>query len=166
MALAYDIDDSKLQELWSGLTEEARRKALLSALRSRSSILRREAVRNLQAGVGNVRDKRALEKGVRSKVWKKKVGFTVSASASKRYKKGFYPSRSPRRDLPVLVWLEYGTKTRVTKGKNKRSTGHIEAVNFMRRARDTQASAIIGDISAELKKYIVRMAAKAAAKAS
>lgn len=164
MALTYDIDDSRLQELWKGLTEDERRKALRSALRTRANALKRKAIECLREGVGNVRDKRALEKGVRAKVWKKKVGFTVTASYRKKGVQGFYPSKSPERLLPVLVWLEYGTKARSTKGG--RRTGSIEAVNFMRKARDTQAGIITNNVSEELKKYIVKMAAKAAAKAS
>lgn len=167
MRIEYEIDDSKFSELLESMSVKERRKALMSVLRSRASALRRAAVQYLRAGVSNVRDKRALEGGIRSKVWREKIGFTVSAAPSQKRKKGFYPSRSPRRDLPVLVWLEYGTEGRYTRGrKNKRYTGRMVAVNYMRQARDKQSGIVTGPIEAELKKYIIKMAAKAAAKAS
>ena len=128
------FDDTNLQRMISELDRKHHVKALKGALRIAGNTVKKTAVRKLQ---GSVHSSKGLEKGIKVKVWKRKAGFSVSIS------RGYYKSKrftgTFAREVPVLLWLEAGTKVRRTKkklrfsrgGRKSHSTGQLRSYGFM-----------------------------------
>ena len=121
MARTLEYDDHQLRELYAQMDEKQRAKAMKGAFRTTANVMRRAAVSFVRSDLHSSRD---LEKGVRSLVFKQKLGFrvtvgTVVKKAANRSGwvgvKGFHLNRQGL-EKPVLIWAEDGTKERRLKG--------------------------------------------------
>lgn len=108
----FDYDDSNLIRMIDELDAKHRAKALKAALRIAGNKVKKTAIKNLRQSINS---NKKLEKGVKVKVWKRTAGFRVTVGD------GFYKSKrftgSTAREVPVLRWLDTGTKGRKTKKK-------------------------------------------------
>lgn len=162
MRYTITYDDTRLQRLFDAMSPRMRAKAMRGALRKEARRVRQAAVKNLRterarlAGQGGRKSaaavrtsNRELEKGIRTVVSKKTLGFRVTVGTARG--KGFYKSRrftgAGSREVPVLIWLEDGTALRVSsrskiaralgRGKNR---GRIPSLRFMEKTRSQESA--------------------------
>ena len=103
----FDYDDSRLQKMFAELSEKRQKAALRGGMRRAATLVHKEARSNLKSsGLGNAN---AVSKSIRKIVFKRRLGFKVTAAASKRGNKGMHRNR---RGLlkPVAYWAESGTE--------------------------------------------------------
>lgn len=139
------FDDANLQRMISELDRKHHVKALKGALRIAGNKVKKAAARKLQE---SVHSSKALEKGIKVKVWKRKAGFKVSISS------GYYQSKrftgTFAREVPVLLWLEAGTKARRTQkklrffsgGRKSHPTGRLTRYAFMTNTLESERSQV------------------------
>ncbi len=168
MAKNADVDFSKLKAMFAELSSEAREKAIRLAYRKAANIIRDQAVRNAVRQM-HFHDEDIL-KGIRSLVFREKIGFRVTDAWK-------YGSKSPRggmwasdwqkdnnpdpRWMPILAWHEDGTQQRRTRGGlgkrtarllgTGRRTGALKPKRFIGEAVDQKKDSI----NDELKKFII-----------
>lgn len=82
----FRYDDKNLQRLYGELDEKHRLKALRGAFRKEANRVRKEAIKNLRGS--GIRTDKDLEKGVRSVVPRKRLGFGVTVGTKGSKKKG------------------------------------------------------------------------------
>lgn len=160
----FRYDDKNLQRLYGELDEKHRLKALRGAFRKEANRVRKEAIKNLRGS--GIRTDKDLEKGVRSVVPRKRLGFGVTVGTKGSKKKGVTAGvHTNRRGLkkPILIWAEDGTKQRKTKGRKDRkghSTGRMKRYGFMAKTR----AAVVGKVEAELREEVANYVIKTAKK--
>lgn len=163
--MEYTYDDSRLQKLFSELSEKRRRLALRGAFRRVATKVRRQAVKNMQSsGLGN---SKAVGKSIRTIVFKARLGFKVTVAPSKKGNKGMYRNR---RGLlkPVAFWAEGGTAQRSTgrslrqrlRGGGRKNRGKMPAFGFMSKTKNEVQSPITNMIKTEIVQNIERIAKK------
>lgn len=154
MAREIEYDDSNLQQLFAELEPKRRVQALRGGYRRMANRVRKVAIEHLRSSIRSDRD---LEKGIRTIVFKKVVGFrlTVGTKFGKNGKgeAGFHNNRQGMKK-PVLIWAEDGTDSRNTKHGRRAAhfTGYMRAYGFMHAtARETR-----GTITEEMRENLVK----------
>lgn len=184
MSLQYD--DRNLQKLFVAMDPKQRMKALKGAFRREANRVRRVAVNNLRSSIRSDRD---LERGIWTKVFKRKAGFSVSIATKalkKRYKGrrngvrryhglrkvlAGYETHTNRRgvDLPIIIWAELGTKRRTTKSNARHratrerqghSTGRMPAFAFMGITQRQVRGSVTDSLHKEVVDSIIRVSKK------
>lgn len=163
MGAVYKFDDSNFQKLYEEMDTKRRMQALKGGFRREANNVRKAAVNNLRSS--GVRSNRALEKGIWSKVYKI-AGFTVRVTFDKARNKGFYKAK--QRDLPVLLFMEGGTKERKTKSQTRyfvrtragHPTGKLKRYAFMEKTRREVAGSVAGNLHNEILNNVERIAKK------
>ncbi len=175
MASSYDIKN--LQKLFDQLQPKQQRQALRGAMRRAATTVKRAAIANLRTCVNTTPE---LEKGVRTMVWKRKAGFRVTvgekrANKSGKGEAGFYISRHQHnkdgkpRKLPVLRWLDTGTKVRKSKTKTRfrvgsdkwrmgKNHGFLKKYAFMDKTKNQVAPTITKTVQDEVITNVQRIA--------
>jgi len=177
---SYGYDDSKLRELYKSFSEKERVKALRGAFRKQAGFFRKAAIANLRSSLSSNSD---LEKGIRSIVFKRTLGFRVTVgtkvtknkSTGKKTYTGFHKNRRGE-EKPVLIWAEEGTATRRTKsGREKHSTrrgwrtrnvymganrGRMRRYAFMTKTKSQVTNTITGNLHDEIRNYVYKIAKK------
>lgn len=172
MGKDFYYDDTRLQRMFEELEPKARTRALRGAFRAAAAGLRKQVLTNLRAsGLNSNRD---VEKGVRSVVWKRNLGFRVTIG-TKKYSKaaGSTDEAKRRRKGVVPLWAEGGTEQRYsvkkrskmgfsvnTKGSNR---GKLKPYEFMKRT-EGDSEKIHQDLVEALVRNIERAARKHGAK--
>ena len=157
-------DDRQLRELYRALTPAQRIKALKGGMRKEANRMKRVAISNLRAS--GIRSSKALEKGVRTKVYSKDSGFRVFVTTNKKYEG--YTNRQGLKK-PVLVWAELGTNARRTKGNGGRralrkrgahSTGRMRRYGFMGRMLSSELSKVTANVHTATREWVAKTAKK------
>ena len=157
-------DDRQLRELYRALTPAQRIKALKGGMRKEANRMKRVAITNLRAG--GIRSSKALEKGVRTKVYNKDSGFRVFVTTNKKYEG--YTNRQWLKK-PVLVWAELGTNARRTKGNGGRrafrkrgahNTGRMRRYGFMARMINSELSKVTTNVHNATREWVAKTAKK------
>ena len=182
MAITLEYDDSNLQRLFAELDPKQRMKAMKGAFRSEANRVRKVAVKNLRSSVNSSRE---LEKGIRRVVFKKKLGFQITIKpkytrAERKEAKedtwfGFRLGKKKRK-VPVLIFLENGTKERYARdtlrrmnrgmtyrqarsGK-KRYTGKLKAYHFMEKTKNEVGDSVTENLRNALREHVQKVAKK------
>lgn len=159
-------DDSQLRDLYAALTESERRKALRNAMRARARDFRKVAFGHLRSERPNVGT--AAIGGFRMFTYYKDVlGFrvTVGKTGNARIKRtkidmggGLTATvKTYSKNIPTLMWLEDGTKTRFFK---RHSRGKMPAVRFMVKAKTSTAGRMTAALGDDMRKFVVKEAKK------
>lgn len=163
-----EYEDSNLQRLLTALTPQQRRKALRGTCRRLANQTRKRAVSNLRASIRSDKD---LEKGVRTVVNKKIMGFRVTVGTKFNRKsgksRGFHKNRRGEKK-PVLIWAEDGTALRNTKSRTRafvrsrrgHSTGYMRSYGFMDKTKRQTMPGITAAYRQEITNQIVKEARK------
>lgn len=166
-------DMSNFMSMIDALSEKERVKALKSALRKAGNKVKERAISNLRK---EVHSSRKLEKGIKVKVWKKTAGFRVTVG------EGFYKSTRFTggktqiiinrevydREVPVLMWLETGTKQRsMRRGskyakyfRHKQNTGKLREYGYMARAQEQMSGEVTSHLQDSIEIVITGIAKK------
>ena len=176
---SFEYDDEALRKLFAEMDSAHRTKALRGAFRTQANLFRKDAINNLRAELNSNSD---LEKGFRTIVYKKTLGFRVTVGtvnrktkSGKRITKGFHTNRYGQ-EKPVLIWAEDGTQPRREKGQrvghmtrrgfrkryahNGAYHGRMRRYAFMVKARTQSAGTITENLQQSLIKYTVKVAKK------
>ena len=175
----FTYDDAQLQQLFEQLDEKSRTQALRGAFRREARHLKKKAVQNLRSSTnpGNKKgfhSSPALEKGIRTIVYKRTAGFRVTVGTQTNRRKGTvwgYHTNRRGETKPILMWAEDGTKARYTKpkqGSRRRAsrlrelhyTGSMPAVLFLEEARKSETGTITESLHDEIRKYVTTVAKK------
>lgn len=152
-------DDSNLQRLLESLTPDARRKAIKGALRRQARRTKEAAVSSLRAtGINNAD---ALSKGIRAKIFKRAIGFRVTAGSRNANKsgkgaQGMHTNRKGKMK-PILAWAEDGTRSRSYRKRRflfsgkRHNTGAMPRLGFMAKTK----ALVRGSVTDELRKEII-----------
>lgn len=156
-------NDSNLRAMIDELDGKNRVKALKASLRIAGNKVKKRAKGNLGLSVhGSSR----LEDGLKLKVWKHRVGFTVTAGAGLYQSARFTGEAS--RPVPVLRWLETGTKERRTRRKMKffkgsksgHQTGSLRKYGYMAKTLEQEAPSVTAYLHDSIEKTVKRIAKK------
>ncbi|MDO5395650.1 MAG: hypothetical protein Q4F07_06770 [Bacteroidales bacterium] len=146
-------DDSNLQRLLESLTPDARQKAIKGALRRQARRTKEAAVSSLRAtGINNAD---ALSKGIRAKIFKRAIGFRVTAGSGKGAQ-GMHTNRKGKMK-PILRWAEDGTGSRSYRKRRflvfgkRHNTGAMPRLGFMAKTKVL----VRGSVTDELRKEII-----------
>ena len=74
----FRVDTTRLEKLIASLTPRRRAALLRSAMRRPRRDIKKRAEAIMLSGVGHVRDRRALRKGIWTRVYKRTPGFQVT----------------------------------------------------------------------------------------
>lgn len=151
--MAVEYDDGNLQRLFAELEPRRRSQALKGGYRKLAAHVRKKAVANLRSS--GIRTDRDLEKGVRSAVFKRTVGFRVTIGT-----KGETGMHTNRRGLkkPVLIWAEEGTQERAS--RNGHRTGSMPRFGFMDKTRNEVRDTVSSDMQKMVAESVERIAKK------
>ena len=160
--ITTDVD--KLEKMFHDLEPKRRMQAIKGAFRKAAKKVKDQAVRNLRQS--DFRSNKDLEKGIRPVVGKKKAGFRVTIGTKKTNKKGSgWHTNRRGQTLPILIWMEKGTKDRYTKTKANRKrkghfTGNIKAQGFMELTKHDMKDRITDDLKDALEESIIKTVKK------
>ena len=140
----FYYDDRRLMSMFEELEPRRRVQAMRGALRQAANEVRKKAVENLRASKLN--SNRDVEKGIRSVVWKRSLGFRVTIGTKKKRAKNESKARARRAIVPL--WAEGGTDERHT-GRGRR-TGEMPAFRFMEATKGSMT-----DVETMVKEKIV-----------
>lgn len=163
---AMTYDDTNLRRLFAELAPAKRYKALRRGFLRQAKKVRGAVIKNILAsGVNHASE---LARGARSVVYsKKKTGFRVTVGESRRGKhgKGFYYSKQLDRNIPLLRWMDTGTKPRSTKGRGifmrgRRFTGSLPRYGFIEKARAEVGSSVERELKDEIVKSVKEVSKK------
>lgn len=166
-----DYDDSNLHKLIEDLQLQKIKIPLRGAFKKTANLVRKDAIKNLRSSIRSDRD---LENGVRSEVYKKRVGFYVTIGTiggkKKKFDMGEVGIHTNRRGLkkPVLPWAELGTKPRYTKTKTRiytrmrkgHYTGRMPEFGFMAKTKEEVKGWVTDELRNSIVKTIQRKAKK------
>lgn len=146
----FYYDDRRLMSMFEELEPRRRVQAMRGALRLAANELRKKAVENLRSSKLN--SNRDVEKGIRSVVWKRSLGFRVTIGTKKKRAKNESKARARRAIVPL--WAEGGTDERHTgrssfSGRGRR-TGKMPAFRFMEATKESMT-----DVETTVKEKIV-----------
>lgn len=159
----FEYDDRNLQRMIDELDAKHRVKVLKGAFRIAGNKIKKTAIMNLRQSISS---NKTLEKGVKVKVWKRTAGFRVTVGD------GFYKSKRftgySAREVPVLRWLDTGTKGRKTKkklrffkgGKKSHSTGRLKSYGYMSRTLNQEESSVTAYLQDAVVKSVTRISKK------
>lgn len=154
--------------MFADLDAKARLRALRGAFRKASGELRKQAIGNLRSS--GLRSNRDVERGIRSVVWKRSLGFRVTIGTKKYRNKAQDLSESKRRCKGVVpLWAEGGTDERYSVRKTKKlgfsmntrgsNRGRLKPYRFMERTKG-DAEQLHARLVAALERNIERAALK------
>ena len=178
------FDADKLTDALMELEPKRRMRALKSSLFRAANKVRKRAIENLRSersGIasrpyadGRSKTKKhapgknpnpALEKGIKSIVYRKRPAFRVTVGTKKgagngKGERGMHINRQGLKK-PVLMWAESGTKPRNTKTKtrNKKKghfTGSMPAMRFMDKTKAEMAPGITDLVHEAMEKSIMQ----------
>lgn len=109
-------NDKNLQDLFAALSPDQRKKALKGAMRKMANKVKKVAVANVKKSLHAENKDNPLGKGIRALTFKKVLGFRITVGTTKRKGKlyGYHVNRK-KKELPILMWAELGTKNRTVK---------------------------------------------------
>ncbi len=187
-----ECEVDKLSQVLMELEPKRRLRAVKSAFYRAANKLRKKAIDNLRQErktiasrpYANGRSKKAganwkhkpsgnpnpaLEKGVKSFVYRKTPGFrvTVGSRYANKNGKGERGMHTNRQGLkkPVLIWAEAGTKSRDTKSKSRNKkkghvTGSMPAMGFMDKAKAQMTDRITEDLHKAIEESVMKAVKK------
>ena len=157
----FRVDTTRLEKLIASLTPRRPAALLRSAMRRPARDIKKRAEAIMLSGVGHVRDRRALRKGIWTRVYKRTPGFQVTVASRKPGDVNHYPSRmrsgAGARMLPVALWLEGGTADRVTR-KGGYARGGLRAIGFLTQAKQETEASTVRRIEEETVKRLEKLA--------
>lgn len=121
-------DDSRLQAFFASLSVKERAKLFRGALFGAADMVKKDASAKLHQKLDAPK---AIDKHIRTAVWKKKIGFRVTVGPKSKGKgraKVAKKKTNRREYLPmILVWAEMGTEDRFAGVRNRRAKGRYLA---------------------------------------
>lgn len=159
-------DADKLTKALMELEPKRRIKAVKGAFRKAATKVKKQAASNLRQS--DYRSNSSLEKGIRPIVGKKQAGFRVTIGTKKGKKASGWHTNRRGQTLPILIWMEQGTKERYTKTqtkvyKRKRKghfTGSIQAQGFMEQTKHDMKDRITEDFREALEESVMKTVKK------
>lgn len=153
--------DKRLRGFFGGLEPKIQVKALRSAMRRQMNHARKSVMAEVRSS--GIHNAEALAKTVWGFVGRSGTFWKVTTGFSKKLNKGLYPSRTAKskfiervRYVPVLLWLDGGTRVRKTKKGFRRGT--ITGGKWLRVVRAREVASSNENIEAELQKIMKRTA--------
>lgn len=161
------FDDSRLTSLIEALDPKQRGQSLRRGLRKAAGVLRKEARSQLR-GTG-FRSNANVERGIRTELFRRKLGFRVTVGTKRRYRKSASSNaekRTRRLDV-VALWAETGTIRRRTKSHWTRrgfrkgaDRGTMRQYEFMDKARQSKGPQMEKEVRQGLIDGVVKTAKK------
>lgn len=164
--MKVEFNDIKLRRFFAQMKQVQREKAIRAAVRRVSGQAKRLAVQKFIAS--GVENSRGIAKGIKSRPFKKTVGFSVKAT-------GYYTSREAskqekiknKKAKAVLQWFEDGTaerNSRIHRGRGSGFKGSIAPVKFMARTKEEMTPKVTQAFHEALRLSVQSIAKKNGAK--